>query len=157
MWWMWLACVGAGVSEPQVQPAEPPAEAAPANATWVQVQAGEPLADQLAAHAALAAELGQTPVAYIGASWCPPCVAFKKNRDTPEISAALDGTYLIEIDADLFMGELPAAGFDIAVIPYWFRLDSQGRPSDPGLTGDRWRDLSPATVGGELAKYLAPV
>jgi thiol-disulfide isomerase/thioredoxin len=162
MWVMWLACAGTGVSEPDVPPTPPVVDAAPdasepQNATWVEVQPGEPLTEQLAAHAAAAAELEQIPVAYIGASWCPPCVAFKKNRDTQEIASALRGIYLIEIDADVFMGELPDAGFSIAVIPYWFRLNPQGRPADEGLTGDRWRDLTPATVGRELAEYFARV
>jgi thiol:disulfide interchange protein len=131
----------------------PTASAAPASAVdWVTLdkKAGE-LDVQLATHASQAITDGKLPVAYLGARWCGPCKAFKMQKDDPAIVEALDGVRIIELDVDQFMTGLEPAGVQVVAIPHWFVLDAQGDPVNAGMSGDKWTDLSPASMAPSLA------
>lgn len=135
-------------------PETPPHTAATAavKVDWVTLakDAGE-LDVQLASYAAAAHADGKIPVAYLGARWCGPCKAFKMQKGDPAIIDALDGVRIIEVDVDKFPTGLAAAGVQVVAIPHWFVLDAQGDPVDGGMSGDKWTDLSPASMAPSLA------
>ena len=128
------------------------ASVAPADVDWVTLdkKAGE-LDLQLATQASQAIADGKLPVAYLGARWCGPCKAFKMQKDDPAIVEALDGVRIIELDVDQFMTGLEPAGVQVVAIPHWFVLDAQGDPINTGMSGDKWTDLSPASMAPSLA------
>lgn len=142
--------------EAETTPAAAPTGPA-AHVDWVTLDkdAGE-LDAQLATQAALARAEGQIPVAYLGARWCGPCKAFKMQKEDPEIVQALDGVRILELDVDQFMSGLEPAGVQVVAIPHWFVLDAQGDPVDGGISGDKWSDLSPASMAPSLAALKAP-
>ncbi len=152
------ACSGAldatAVALEAETPVAPPAAAPPASAhvDWVTLDkdAG-PLDTQLAAHAKQAHAEGLVPVAYLGARWCAPCKAFKKQKDDPAIVGALTGVRILELDVDAFMSDLEPAGVQVVAIPHWFPLDAAGDPLNAGMSGDKWTDLSPASMAPSLA------
>lgn len=151
-----LACLPPSAEPAQADPAPeaaPATQEAPAaeGLEWVILDPkGAPLSEQLAQHAAKAHEAGRLPVAYLGARWCAPCKVFKKQRNAPEIQAALAGVTLLEIDVDPWMSQLGDAGVKVAAIPHWFPLDAQGKPTGPGVSGDAWKDLSPGAMAPTL-------
>ena len=131
-------------------PAQPDAVAV--GVDWVNLDKNNGELDaQLATYAAQAHADGQIPVAYLGARWCGPCKAFKMQKGDPAIIQALDGVRILELDVDQFMPGLSAAGVKVVAISHWFVLDAQGDPIDGGMSGDKWTDLSPASMAPSLA------
>ncbi|MFT5583238.1 MAG: thiol:disulfide interchange protein [Cognaticolwellia sp.] len=138
-------------------PTTEPAVAVAAAVDWVTLDkdAGE-LDAQLATYAAQAHADGKIPVAYLGARWCGPCKAFKMQKGDPSIVQALDGVRIIELDVDQFVAGLEPAGVQVVAIPHWFVLDAQGDPINGGMSGDKWTDLSPASMAPSLASLKQP-
>lgn len=150
------ACSGAldatAVAVEAKTPVAPVVAPPAATVEWVNLdKADGPLDTQFATQAKQAWADGQVPVAYLGARWCAPCKAFKKQKDDPAIVAALDGVRILELDVDAFMSELEPAGVQVVAIPHWFPLDAAGDPVNGGMSGDKWTDLSPASMAPSLA------
>jgi len=145
-----FACAGTPAVE------EAPKPAAEAAISWVQVPEGEDLGAAVAREATKAREAGEEPVAYLGAGWCMPCVIYKKKRDDPRMVEAHAGVRIIEVDVDAYMTDVPAAGFVTEGIPFWVKLDQEGRP-DPtrSLDGDGWKDNTVDAMAPALTAFFA--
>jgi len=51
---------------------------------------------------------------------------------------AFQGVYLIRLDTDEWMDYLPGTGLDPQVIPIFYRLDADGRPTGSLIDGGAW-------------------
>lgn len=135
---------------------EAPAAPEKAAISWVTVPKGAALTDEVARRAAEAREAGEVPVAYLGAAWCAPCIAYKRNREHPAMVAAHEGVRIIEVDVDDYMLELPKAGFITEGIPFWIHLDEQGAPrQDAKLDGGAWQADSVEGMAEPLKTFFA--
>jgi thiol-disulfide isomerase/thioredoxin len=125
--------------------------------TWDIVPDGGSLVSQLAKGAREASDLGLLPVAEFGATWCPACVAIQQAlaAGEPLMVDAFRGVYVIRIDVDLWpKSEIAAAGFDVPVIPKFFKLDSEGRPTGDVIDGGAWGENIPENMAPPLKEFF---
>lgn len=159
-----LVLVGCKKAEPTEAPASKPVATAPATATatasttgWIEADPAKALDATLAEQAALAVKHGKKPHAYLHADWCPPCVEIEKTRDAdPKMKTAFAGTHVIAIDVDrVDAKQIEAAGMKLAVLPIFYRLDDQGRPTGATIDGGAWGDNIPDNMAPPLAAFFA--
>jgi hypothetical protein len=59
--------------------------------------------------------------------------------EDPQMMEAFAGVYLLRVDIDEWSdAEMMNAGFDFSVIPIFFRLDAEGRPTGDVIDGGAW-------------------
>jgi hypothetical protein len=58
--------------------------------------------------------------------------------EEPQMVEAFEGVYLIRLDVDEWGWGDRQLGFDVKVIPIFFRLDEQGHPTGDVIDGMAW-------------------
>jgi hypothetical protein len=96
---------------------------------------------------------GQTPVVYVGAGWCQPCLLYKASLDDPRMKAAHEGVRILEADADLH--DLSALGISPNGIPHWELVDAAGHSTGAVVTGGAWGDNTPENMAPVLTAFFA--
>jgi len=112
--------------------------------------AGGELAAQLDRQAGKARARSLRPVVELRAEWCEPCK--KLEAGGPELDAALEGTYLVQLDVDAWAGRLGA--FAAPAIPVFFAIDEHGRPTGRRLDGASIRGDDAKAFAAPLAAFL---
>ena len=136
--------------------AKPAAQATTANVGWVEADPAKPLDATIAEQTALAIKAGKKPVAYLHASWCPPCVEIEKTKSTPKMAAAFAPAHIIAIDVDAVDAkQIEAAGMKLVVLPIFYRLDDKGRPTGDSIDGGAWGDNIPDNMAPPLTAFFA--
>ena len=62
-------------------------------------------------------KVGQTPIVYVGATWCEPCLRFKQAVKTRRLDDQLTGLHFLEFDLDRHRGGLESARYQSRMIP----------------------------------------
>ena len=104
----------------------------------------------LLAEISKAKRLGRKPYAYFYADWCGPCKALRKSLEDadPLMMDAFRGTYIIQLDADIWGKKLTGTGFTVKAIPVLFELGQNGKPTGRKIYGSAW--------GEDIPKNMAP-
>ena len=66
---------------------------------------------------AAATQAGQTPIVYVGAKWCEPCLRFKKAFKSGRLKRELSQLHVLEYDLDIHRQGLEAARYQSRMIP----------------------------------------
>jgi thiol-disulfide isomerase/thioredoxin len=114
-----------------------------------------PLPEQLRQAVTQARRAGLKPVAYLHASWCPPCKAIEESMGDARMAEAFAGTYVIGLDVDAWGGQLTQERFDGSTIPAYFALNGEGRPTGHPLTGAAWDDNLPENMAPPLKAFFS--
>jgi hypothetical protein len=56
----------------------------------------------------------------------------------PKMAAAFNGVSLIRLDVDEWGWGVPGTGFELEVIPIFFRLGTDGKPTGDKIDGGAW-------------------
>jgi thiol-disulfide isomerase/thioredoxin len=115
---------------------------------WIDAPPGGDIPPIVREELAKAAAAGNTLLVYIGADWCPPCVAFHEAVDAGKLDAKFPGLRLLAFDADRDGGELIAAGYDTDQIPTFAVPRMDGRSSGKHIKG--------AIIGRDVVEQLMP-
>ena len=111
----------------------------------------------LAAEAQKAVALGQTPIAYFDATWCPPCLAIADalEEQNPLMLEAYKGTYILKIDVDEWGWNNGAIGdFQFDAIPIYFKLDANGNQTGEVIDGGAWNEDIPENIAPVMDKFF---
>jgi hypothetical protein len=68
--------------------------------------------------------------------------------------ANFDGVYLVHLDVDEWGWGNVAPGFLVKVIPAYFRLDGQGKPTGDTIDASTWKDSSYESVTQVLGPWF---
>lgn len=131
------------VARAPAAPAKPPAKPAPAPAVAnptgpVEVVDATP---EVPAHIVIknalrrANEAGQDLLVYVGASWCDPCVRFKKAVKAGVFNKGLPGVRFLAFDADADGERLKKIGYRWTYVPLFVRPAKSGWSSGVQIAG----------------------
>lgn len=132
-----------------------------ADVTWEHLayDPAQPLLSRVQIKVTQALQQHQTPLLFLGASWCDSCKSFKRVRQHPLVAAALRGTYVVELDLEEWNGARYAevralGGFPAEVrLPALQVLDTTGHFTGHAIDGDAW-DNTPAIMAAALRVFL---
>ena len=140
---------------PSMPPKREPPPAIAAAHEVVHLHKGQPLAEQLRAHASLAESRGLRPLFEVGAIWCPPSKMFGDSLGDPRMEAALAGIYLIRADMDEFNGDPKLRELRVVSVPVFFELDADGEATGRSMTGAAWGADTIENMSSAMAKFCA--
>jgi thiol:disulfide interchange protein len=138
---------------PEMPPKREPAPAIAAAHEVVHLHVGQPLAEQLRAHASKAESRGLRPFFEVGAIWCPPSKLFGDSLGDPRMEAALAGVYLIRADMDEFNGDPKLRELGVTAVPVFFELDADGEATGRSMTGAAWGVDTIENMSAAMAKF----
>lgn len=121
--------------------------------SWQKLDKGADVPSIAADFAAEAVAAGKTPVVYVGAGWCQPCVAYKAVLDDPRMKEAHAGVRILEADMDLHYEGLSELGVNPSGIPHWEILDASGKSTGAVITGGAWGDNTPENMAPALLGF----
>ncbi len=88
---------------------------------------------------------GRVLVVYVGAGWCEPCRAMKREIEAGRLDARLGKVTLLAFDADRDADRLAAGGYAFEFIPYVALPGADGHVAESqearGHGKDAWREL----------------
>jgi thiol:disulfide interchange protein len=127
-------------------------------ADWVVVPSGGNLASLVKAEVANAQTAGKKPVVYIAASWCAPCKSIKKYKTDKQMTAAFEGTYIIELDVDDWKAaDLAALRYKVNSVPVFIAVDNDGKAKGPSIDGGAWGANIPANMAPPLTAFFKSI
>jgi thiol-disulfide isomerase/thioredoxin len=85
------------------------------------------------------ADSERTPIAFIGASWCGSCRAYKATLDTPRMKSVHASVQIVELDLDHHKALLTALAIHPAGVPHWEALTNEGRSTGHRIDGRAWK------------------
>ncbi len=143
-----LAC--GGIPDPEGETRDH--EVAELHKSWQKLDKDADVVRVAARFAAEAVAAGETPVIYVGATWCQPCLLYKKSLDDPRMKAAHEGVRVLEADADLH--DLSALGISPNGIPHWATVDASGVSDGRAIDGGAWGDNTPENMAPALSAFF---
>jgi hypothetical protein len=68
---------------------------------------------------------------------------------------AFRGTYIIRLDIDEWINDLPGSGFRVIGVPTFFEVDGSGTPTGRILTGAAWGEDIPENMAPCLQDFFS--
>ncbi len=72
----------------------------------------------------------------------------------PQVMAAFNNVYLIRLNVDEWGYEGSGSGLSFDMVPAFFRLDEQGKPTGDMFDGTAWDLYTPAEVAQAMGPWL---
>ncbi len=128
---------------------------APENFTIVELSPGDgELAGILRTECRKAGKLNRKPFVEFYADWCGASRQLRASLDDPLMEEAFNGTYLIWLNVDDWKERLAGTGMAVGVIPVFYALDDEGRPTGRKIDANAWGDNVPAVMAPVLKNFF---
>jgi hypothetical protein len=72
----------------------------------------------------------------------------------PQMAAAFNGVYLIQLNVDEWGWGVPETGFDFEAIPIFFRLASDGQPTGDSIDGGAWGPDTYENIAATMGEWF---
>jgi hypothetical protein len=145
-------------SSPTVTPIPGTPTPLPPEYTLIQVyHYNGPILEQLAGEVAKAEVLGQIPILEFSAGWCPGCITIATSLEEKDkyMVKAFKGVYLIQANVDSWhWEEMNKLGFKFEVIPVFFKLNAEGKPTGERFDGRDFTSDSIFSMARDLDKFF---
>lgn len=112
------------------------------------------LTDQLIAWHRRADAAGRVACVYLRANWCGANVKLERSLVDPQMQQALRGVDAAVLDVDVWVDALADAGLSPRVVPIFYPIGADGRPTGPSITGGAWKDDIPENMAPPLAAFF---
>ena len=99
----------------------------------------------------------RAPVAYIGATWCGSCNAYKATLESDTMKEVHGQVQVLELDLDRHKGLLADLGIRPAGVPHWEGLDASGKSTGVRVDGRAFSADTEAVMAPVLKDYFAKV
>ncbi len=102
---------------------------------WVTIPPGEASPELVAR---VISDSERTPVAFISASWCGSCKAYKGTLETERMKQVHARVHILEFSLDDHKGLLSSLNIHPAGVPHWEGLAPSGQSSGKKTDGRAW-------------------
>ncbi|HPA20891.1 MAG TPA: hypothetical protein PLU30_24295 [Verrucomicrobiae bacterium] len=82
--------------------------------------------------------LSQKPFVEFYAEWSEPSRALRSSFNDPATKDAFAGTYIIQFNSDLWKTAAELAGFSVLLLPVFFEISEDGKPTGRSISGAAW-------------------
>jgi hypothetical protein len=103
---------------------------------WVTIPSRE---DSFAFVLRIAGDSARAPVAFVGASWCGSCSAYKATLETARMQQVHQRVHILEFDLDHHKGLLSSMNIRPAGVPHWEGIAASGHSSGARVDGRAWK------------------
>ncbi len=110
-----------------------------------------PFRERLKAELKTAHEAGHPVIVETTASFCRTCDEINQALHQEPLQRALAGATVVRVDVEAFEQELRSSGMWQDTVPWFYRLDSNMRPTD-AISADEWDE----NTAENIAKVLGP-
>ncbi len=110
-----------------------------------------PFRERLKAELKTAHEAGHPVIVETTASFCRTCDEIDQALHQEPLQRALTGATVVRVDVEAFEEELRSSGMWQDTVPWFYRLDSNMRPTD-AISADEWDE----NTAENIAKVLGP-
>ena len=114
---------------------------------------GEGIQEVLAKELLQAKKKRLRPFVYFHDNRCAACNALVESLTNPSMSEAFARTYVIMLSAIVWRAAAKRIGFDVDVVPVFFRITDKGLPIGK-ISGAAWEQDTPENMSGPLKEFL---
>lgn len=94
----------------------------------------------------------KTPILYFHASWCRPCVEFKKALKDKRLVKVFENATLIGVDVDVNPQEL-GFQYNIKAVPTFIHLDKEAK-AIASITSAEWAENTPENIAPVMERLI---
>lgn len=142
-----------------IMPLASPAHAADLPPPAFQVVELNPKPDAMAAELTKAARIaksqGRTMYIELTTSWCTHCKKLFASMKHPAMIDAYAGTYIVNLDGDLWHDKLRQMGFRFRGVPTIFAMNAQGKWTGKAIDCGQWDEDVTVSMAHTLKQFFA--
>ena len=99
----------------------------------------------------------RSPVAFVGASWCGSCRAYKSTLASQTMKSVHEEVQVVEFDLDHHRALLAEMNIRPSGVPHWEALGEFGISTGQSIDGRAWKEDTEDTMAPVLKAFFAEV
>ena len=150
-----LAAVGVACSSPPTIDGLPPAE--DADLLYIEWIGAPARGADLELVQQVLRDSDRAPVAFVGASWCGSCRAYKSTLESETMKSVHGAVQVVEFDLDHHRALLAQMNIRPAGVPHWEALNEFGLSAGSSIDGRAWKVDTEDAMAPPLRAFFGEV